>query len=353
MTHALLQLLTGVVPAQTGGAWMPEQASTTAAAVDQIFYFILYLSAFFFVSIVGAMVFFVIKYRRRSDADRTSPIEGSTPLEIAWAVIPGLILVGMFVWGFRAYIDLSVPPAEALEVRVTAQRWSWSFDYPNAGITTTNELVIPAGQPVRLTMSSTDVIHSFFVAAFRVKKDVLPNRYTVVWFEATEPGTYDLQCAEYCGTEHSGMLGKVVVKTEAEFRAWLDSGGGMSGEGMSSVEFGEQLFKKQGCATCHSIDGRKKTGPSLLDKFGSEERFGDGSTVIIDDNYIRESMVAPRAKLVIGYAPVMPTYAGRLNDRQINALIDYVKSLSEAGRSALSAAPAAAEDGGVPEEAAQ
>jgi cytochrome c oxidase subunit 2 len=311
---------------QGRNVWMPEPASTSAGQTDTLFYFILYVSAFFFVLVVGLTILFAIKYRRRAEGQRTLPLEGNRRLEVAWSVVPALFFVVIFVWGFRDYIGLSVPPANALDVRVTAQKWVWSFDYPQDGISS-SELVVPVGSPVRLTMSSMDVIHSFFVPAFRVKRDVLPNRYTVLWFEPTEIGTYDVLCTEYCGTGHSTMHALVKVVSETDYRAWVDSGGGLSGRGLSSAAFGKLLFQGKGCATCHSVDGSKKVGPSLLNKYGSKEQLSDGSSAAVDDNYLRESMVDPAAKVVQGFEPVMPTYAGRLKDKQLDALIDYLKSI--------------------------
>jgi len=306
--------------------WMPEAASATADEFDAVFLVIFYVSAFFFALVVGAMLWFVVKYRRRSPDQQVSRSKGNRTIEILWAVIPSGILLVFFVIGFRGYLSMAVPPAHALDVRVTGYQWAWSFDYPKEGIST-NELVVPVGRPVRLTMSSKDVIHSFFVPAFRIKRDVLPNRYTVAWFSATKPGTYDVFCAEYCGTAHSGMLSHVKVVSDNEYRQWVDSGGGMSGKGMSSVDFGRMLFTAKGCATCHSVDGTKKTGPSLAGRWGITETLADGRQVKVDDNYLRESLMQPNAKVVQGYEPIMPTFQGRLKDEQVNALIDYLKSL--------------------------
>lgn len=321
LAHAL-----AVVGEGSTSTWMPEQASTAAERTDALFYFLLYLSVFFFVLVIGATVLFALKYRRRHAKQRTSPIEGNRKLEIAWAVIPALLLILVFAWGFRDFLHLAVPPGDSLDIRVTGQKWFWSFDYPKEGINA-NELAVPVGRPVKLTMSSTDVIHSFFVPAFRIKRDVVPNRYTVVWFEATEVGSYDILCAEYCGTSHSRMLAKVKVMSENDYQAWVDSGGGLSGKGMSSVEFGKLLFQSKGCATCHSVDGSAKTGPTMKGKYGALEALAGGKSVKVDDNYLRESIVDPAAKVVQGFEPVMPTYAGKLKDKQLNALIDYIKSL--------------------------
>jgi cytochrome c oxidase subunit 2 len=317
--------MSGWLASVTGSGLLSPVAVSTER-VDNLFTFILALSAIFFTAIVTTLAYFVVRYRRRSAGQRTSAMHGNTKIEVVWAVIPAILLIVIFAWGYRDFLYLAVAPRDAIEVRVTGQKWSWTFDYPSDGIST-NELTVPAGRPVKLVMSSMDVIHSFYVPAFRVKRDVLPNRYTVMWFEALEPGTYDVMCAEYCGTGHSQMLTKVHVVGDKEYEDWVGSGGGMSGEGMSSAEFGKMLFNKQGCATCHTVDGMKKVGPSLLRRFGQQERFRDGSEVQIDDNYLRESIMEPNARVVSGYDPVMPTYAGRLKDKQVNALIDYIKSL--------------------------
>ena len=299
-----------------------------AQRVDNLFNFILALCALFFVLVTGATVLFAIKYRRRHEGQRTSPIKGNKKLEVIWAVVPAILLVIIFVWGFQDFLGMSVAPGDAMEVRVTAQKWSWSFDYPKDGITS-GDLVVPAGEPVKLTMSSMDVIHSFYVPAFRIKRDILPNRYSVLWFNAEEPGTYDLMCAEYCGTNHSTMLAKVKVLTHAKYREWIDSGGGLSGKGLTSAQFGKLLFKSKGCTACHTVDGAPSTGPTLKDKYGTLERLAAGGSVKVDDNYLRESLMKPNAKVVHGFAPVMPTYAGRLKEKQVNALIDYIKSIGK------------------------
>lgn len=315
------------VEARQPGLFLPEAGTAEAARVDTLFNFLLYLSIFFFVLVVGAALIFAIKYRRRSPGQRTSPVEGNRRLEVVWAVIPALILLVIFFWGFRAYMDMSVPPSGSIEVRVTAQKWSWSFDYPKEGVNV-SELVLPVDRPVKLTMSSLDVIHSFYVPAFRIKRDVLPNRYTVLWFQPTETGEFDILCAEYCGTAHSRMLAKVKVVSEKDYEAWVDSGGGLDGAGMSAAEFGKLLFKSKGCTACHSTDGSPMTGPTMLGLYGKMERLADGRTTKADDNYLRESIMQPNARVVEGYPPVMPTYAGRLKEQQINALIDFIKSLA-------------------------
>jgi cytochrome c oxidase subunit 2 len=307
--------------------FMPPAAATTAEGHDLLLSFLTYVSLFFFALIVGAIILFVIRYRRRSAGQKTSPIEGNRRLEVVWAAIPAILLIVTFLWGFREWMDLNVPPANALEVRVFAKKWSWEFDYPKQGLVGAPDLVVPEGRPVKLTMSSADVIHSFFVPAFRLKRDVLPNRYTVLWFEATQPGSYDLLCAEYCGTGHSVMHALVKVVSQAEFQRWVDSGGGL--DQVPPQDLGKHLFEARGCAACHSISRDRKglAGPPLAGIFGHQTDLADGSRVQVDDNYLRESIMEPAAKVVSGYAPVMPTFKGRLSDRQVNALIDFIKSL--------------------------
>jgi cytochrome c oxidase subunit 2 len=324
MTDWIYRFFSLWVVQQGGSLWMPARASLTADYVDDLFYFILYLSIFFFVLIVATMLVFVFKYRRKSETQKTSPLHGNRTLEVAWSLIPALLLIVIFVWGFRGFLAMNIPPRNALEIRVTGQKWSWSFSYPKQGVVVP-DLVVPVGRPVKLVMSSQDVIHSFFVPAFRIKKDVLPNRYTVAWFEPTETGEFHVFCTEYCGTGHSTMLSKVTVKSEREFEEWISTGGGMAGLG--GVEMGKQLVQSQGCVACHSVDGSKLLAPSLKGMFGKQEKLVGGEAISVDDNYIRESITDPALKVVEGFQPIMPTYKGRLKDVQIDAIIDYIKSL--------------------------
>jgi cytochrome c oxidase subunit II len=218
----------------------------------------------------------------------------------------------------------SVAPAESYEIAVTAKKWAWSFTYPTGA--TTSELHVPAGRPVKLLMSSQDVLHSFFVPEFRVKQDVVPGSYTSVWFHAIEPGEFTLLCTEYCGTAHSSMLAKVVVHEEREFQEWLE-GVSDAGKGLTPVEFGQKLYTTAQCNTCHSVDGRRLIGPTWQGIYNAERRLRDGTTVIADENYLRDSILNPAAQIVEGYPPVMPSYKGQLRDAEIDALIAYMKTL--------------------------
>jgi cytochrome c oxidase subunit 2 len=311
----------------TGTLMMPPASSTIASDVDWLFYLILYISIFFFVLVVGAATYFFIKYRRRGEIAPTSQVDHNIKLEIAWTVIPLAIVIVLFFLGFSLYMRMNVAPKDALEVKVTAQRWLWTFDYPN-GINSVNELVVPAGKPVKLLMSSNDVIHSFFVPDFRVKMDVLPNRYTSVWFNAPNPGQHTIECSEYCGKGHSEMLGVVKVVSDREYTEWLESAAG-PGEGIPLESYGEKLFTTKRCVTCHTVDGSINVGPSFLHLFGENVYLRGGSQVRADENYLRESILTPEARVVDGFEPVMPTYQGLLKSRDIDALIAYIKSLGQ------------------------
>jgi len=308
----------------TGTLFFPPAGSTLAADVDALFYFIYYASAAIFAVVMAATIFFVFRYRRRK-IETTDSKDHSLWLEITWTAIPTILILIVFVWSFRTYIRMTVVPKDALEVKVTGQKWFWSFDY-DGGANSVGELVVPVGQPVKLLMSSRDVIHSFFVPSFRMKMDVLPNRYSVTWFEATRTGDFDLFCTEYCGKGHSEMIGKVRVLGEREFNEWLEAGSG-PGEGESLTDYGKKLFVRKACITCHSVDGSRNVGPTFLGLYGRDEAMTDGVRVTVDENYIRESILNPQAKIVAGYEPVMPTYQGILKDRDIDAIIAYLKSL--------------------------
>ena len=307
--------------------FMPPGSSTIAPEVDSLFYFITVASVAIFAIVTALTVLFIILYRRRGEPGLTSGKDHSLGLELVWTIIPTILILVVFAWGFKGYMKMSVVPQGATEIKVTGQKWFWSFDYPE-GMSTVNELVVPVGKPIKLLMSSKDVIHSFFVPSFRMKMDVVPNRYTITWFEATKTGNYQLFCTEYCGTKHSSMIGLVKVVTEEEYAKWLDASSG-PGEGVTPAEWGAQLFKSRACITCHSTDGTKIVGPSLKDRYGATSFFTDGTSATVDENYVRESILLPRAKVVAGYDPVMPTFQGILKERDVDALIAYIKSLSK------------------------
>ncbi|MFC2150605.1 cytochrome c oxidase subunit II [Calditrichota bacterium] len=310
----------------TGTFWMPQAASTVAGETDALFYFLLWLSVFFFVLIVTLMVAFAFKFRQKGATPEPTHGEAhNNLLEWIWVVVPTIIVIIIFVWGAKGFMKMAVVPAGAMEVKVTGQKWFWSFDYPE-GASTINELVVPVDKPVKLLMSSQDVIHSFFVPEFRVKRDVLPNRYQVTWFEATQVGEYRLYCAEYCGSKHSAMLGTVRVVSDREYNEWLEDAA-FSGEGMTPEDYGAKLYLSKACNTCHTVDGAAGNGPSFLGVFGHDVKLASGETVTADENYIRKSILTPAADVVAGFTPIMPTYQGLLKDRDIDALIAFIKSL--------------------------
>lgn len=305
-----------------GTLWLPENASTFGGEVDALFYFIYWVSVVLFVLVIGAMVYFAYKYRRRSEADRPQPIKESKLVEATWIVVPTLLVVLVFTWGFQVFIKMGVAPPGAYEVTVRASSWNWLFEYPNGA--RSNELHVPVSRPIKLKMSSADVLHSFFVPAFRVKQDVVPNRYTYVWFEATRQDTFQVMCTEYCGQQHSTMLSQVVVQSQGDFNRWLAEN--LIDESASPAERGALLYSQQGCNTCHSLDGSIGSGPSFQGLAGSQRTFSDGTTAPADENYLRTSIVNPAAQVVQGFSPVMPgQYGTTLSAAEIDALVAYIQ----------------------------
>lgn len=301
---------------------MPEQASTVASDIDALFYFVYWASVILLLGIVLTVIYFVFKYRRRSADDRPQTVTENKWVEISWIVLPAILVLIIFNWGFQGFIRLTVAPPDAYQVHVTARMWLWDFEYPN-GARSTGELHVPVNQPVRLQMSSEDVIHSFFVPSFRVKQDVLPNRYSSVWFEATKPGEYQAFCTEYCGTQHSTMLAKVIVHEEEDFNEWLESASGL--DDLPLAELGEILFDQQACFACHTTDGTSSIGPTLQGLYGTTVDFTDGTSTVVDENYLRESILDPGARIVDGYQNLMPPSYGGLSEREINGLIEFIR----------------------------
>jgi len=301
----------------------PEQASTIAPQVDALYFFLIGVTVVFTGLIATAMCVFAYKYRRRTESDVGEPIHSSLVLEIVWTVIPFLIAMAIFGWSASIYFQIVHPPAETLEIYAVGKRWMWKFQHID-GQREINELHLPASRAVKLTMSSEDVIHDVFVPAFRVKADAIPGRYTSIWFTPTTPGEYHLFCAEYCGTRHSGMIGKVVVMKPHDYQQWLQGG---DTEG-SLADRGRRLFQELACVSCHSTEGSGR-GPTLQGVFGSQVSLSNGTTVTADDNYIRESILRPQVKLVAGYQPQMPTFQGLVDEEGLMALLEYVKSMQK------------------------
>ena len=312
-----------------GQWWMPKQASTVAPQVDNLFHFILWVSVFFFVLITVLTVYFVIKYRHREGHSAQPTAAHSTALELTWTVIPTILVLMMFYFGFKGYMDMAVAPPNSYEVQVIGQTWAWSFTYPN-GFTNGAELHVPKGVPVRLVLTSQDVIHSLYIPNFRLKKDAVPGRYNRFWFEATEVGEFPIYCAEYCGTQHSEMLGKVVVHEPKDFAEWLEKASDWEKSGISPVEAGKKFWDGR-CKQCHTIDGTANTGPTFKDLWGREEEMNDGTKILVDENYVLESIINPNAHIVKGFAApsAMPTFKGQLKEpRDINAIIAFLKTIS-------------------------
>lgn len=302
----------------------PQQASTQAAQVDGIYFFMVAVTAFFSLLIATLVVVFAIKYRRRHEDDVGADIHGSLALELLWTIIPFMITMVMFGWGAKVFFSAYRPPAGAMEIYIVGKQWMWKAQHMD-GQREINELHVPVGRAVKLIMGSEDVLHSFYIPAFRVKADVIPGRYNVLWFTATRPGRYHLFCAEYCGTKHSGMIGWIEVMEPNDFQAWL--GGGRASD--SPAAAGEKLFQDLVCISCHRDDALARA-PQLKGLFGSTVQLQNGATTVADESYIRESIVNPQAKVVAGFQPIMPTFQGLVTEEQLLQLIAYVRSLGEA-----------------------
>lgn len=306
--------------------FFPPQASTIAPEVDLLFLTLIGLSGFFTSLVVLLIVYFAIRYRRGSRADRTDPPTTSLRVELAWVF--GLLVLGMGTYGWASFIYFKIvrQPPDALEVYVVGLQWMWKIQHPD-GQSEINELHVPAGQTVRLIMTSEDVIHSFYVPAFRLKYDAIPGRYTDLWFEATQVGEYHLFCTEYCGTLHSSMIGQVVVMEPRQYQEWLAA----NGTGTSMVSRGEQIFTQFGCSGCHRPEPSDRA-PVLVGLFGQEVMLESGETVIADENYIRQSILQPQLQIVAGYPPIMPSFEGQISEEQLAQLVNYIKSLGNGNR---------------------
>lgn len=327
-------------------ATLPIQGTEIAAKWDLLYDFLLWLSVFFFIVVVGAMIYFAYKYRRQA-GHKTTYYTGSHLLEAIWVVVPTILLMVIFVWGYAVYRDMKQAPSDAYEVKVIGRQWMWTFLYDN-GTTSLNELYVPVNKPVKLMMTSEDVIHGFFVPNFRVKQDVVPGMYTSIWFEATVPGKHQIFCTEYCGTSHSGMIAQLIALTDDQWKDWLKgkkitgihrADGGpeevsntpVQGGGQPTLtglaEQGKKVYETKSCNACHSVDGSTKVGPTWKGLYGSKVELSDGSTVTADDNYIHESITDPQAKIVKGFGPTMPTFKGVLTEQEISGVIAYIKSI--------------------------
>lgn len=322
----------------------PESASTMAGEVDKLYVFLVAMSAFFTLLIAASVVYCAIRYRRRSPDEVGGSFHANMLLEVTWTIIPLGIVIFLFFWGARVFFLQVEPPGDALEITVTGKQWMWRFQHPE-GQREINTLHVPTGQPVKVEMISEDVLHSLYVPAFRTKMDVVPGRYTTLWFEATKPGTYHLFCAEFCGTQHSGMVGSVVVMTPEDYEHWL-AGGAQADK--PPAQAGADLFAATGCNTCH-VEAGGGRAPSLRGLYGGTVQLTNGQTILADASYLRRSILEPPAQVVAGYQPIMPTYKGQISEESLFKLIAYIKSLGKGDEAAPSAPapiqPAAASAG--------
>lgn len=339
---------------QAYAGMVPLVGTEVAARWDGLYSFLVWLSVFFFILVVGAMIYFMVAYRHEKGSKRkTKYITGSHALEALWVGVPTLLLLIIFGWGYSIYHDMTQAPSDAYEIRVFGKQWLWNFQYDN-GRTTTGEVYVPLNKPVKLVMTSEDVIHGFFVPNFRIKQDVVPGMYSSVWFTATVPGKHQVYCTEYCGTSHSAMLANLIVLDDAQWKAWnlgkkignipvagsegepgvvqtsADAPAGSQGSAgiqLTLVEQGKKLYEVKGCVACHSVDGSKKVGPTHKGLFGSKVELSNGETIVADENYIRNHIENPQSQTVKGYDPVMPTFKGLLTEAEMSALVAYIKSL--------------------------
>jgi cytochrome c oxidase subunit 2 len=356
MTLGILQTIFAVVDREN--FLLPKRASVLAGDIDWITYFILWVCLIFGGLVFLATAYIAVRYRHKKGVnDVGSGPTHSTLLEITWSVIPGIIVLLMAIWGFKGYMNYTVAPANAMEIQVEGYKWAWEFTYPNGF--TTNELHIPKDVPVRFVMTSRDVIHSLYLPQLRIKKDVVPGRYNKMWATADvasplksgldpdDPNSYDptkggdpdagweVFCTEYCGTKHSKMLARLYVHpNKASYEKWLSAASDpfrpdKDGNPPKTTEVGYAIANRSGCYQCHSVDGTKNTGPTWKDLFGSRRTFNDGKTRLADEDYLRESIIAPQKEIVQGYGGAMPSYAGKLSDRSLTAIINYQKSISQ------------------------
>ncbi|HXS12355.1 MAG TPA: cytochrome c oxidase subunit II [Acidobacteriaceae bacterium] len=299
---------------------LPPQASKIAPEMDALYFFMVLVSLIGLTIVILLVLSFSLLYHKRRNPQPTQ-IEGSTLLEATWTIIPlGLFLI-MFVWGALLYFRVYTPPVNAMNIYVVGKQWMWKAEHPG-GQHEINALHIPVGQPVQLTMISQDVFHSFSIPDFRVKREVIPGRYSTVWFQATDPGTYHIFCTQYCGTLHSGMIGEVTAMTPADYKKWLDQ----SNSGMSLAQNGERLFASMGCNACHSGNAAAR-GPNLAGVYGSKVTLTDGSQVLVNDAYLRDAILNPSQHVTAGYAPIMPTYQGQISEDGLIDIVEFIKQL--------------------------
>ena len=304
----------------TNSAIFPREASTIAPWMDTLYFFLLTITVIGLVLVGTLMIGFAYRYRRENHPNAIQ-VEGSTLLEATWTIIPLALFLVVFVWGALLYFRIYTPPTNAMNIYVVGKQWMWKAEHPG-GQHEINALHVPTGRPIQLTMISQDVFHSFSIPDFRVKREVIPGRYTTVWFEATTPGTYHIFCTQYCGTQHSGMIGEVTVLSPDDYQKWIQQ----STSGMSLAQNGERLFASMGCNACHSGNAAAR-GPNLAGVYGSKLTLTNGSQVLVNDAYLRDAILSPSQHITAGYAPIMPTYQGQISEDGLIDLVEYIKNL--------------------------
>ncbi len=327
----LNEALKMIVPVEWLFSVMPTAASIHAERLDYLYWFLIITCGILFLLVIVPLVMILFRYRRKSfDQRALSQKDHNFWLESAWTFLPFVYLTVLFVWGFNQFLDIYVPPNNAKELRVIGQKWQWSIDYPKEEISVAGQgavVGVPVNTPIKLVMASQDVIHSFFIPNLRVKQDVVPGSYSTLWFEANKLGEYPIFCAEYCGDLHSQMLAKLVVMPPAAYATWVE-GLKSADQEMPLPELGKKLYSKLGCVACHSTDGSIKIAPTFQGLYGKQEELTDGTFVTVNDDYIKQSILMPQKQVTKGYAPIMPTFQGRVSERDISGLIAFIKSLS-------------------------
>jgi len=312
--------------AMAGDTFMPVQGTEIAKSVDNLYGFLVVVSFVSCAILIGGMIYFGVKYKRKSAHDKTAYITHDTRLEVLWSVIPLIIFLAVFAWGWVVFHDMRSMPADALEIQVTGKQWAWAAEYKNG--VRSSDVVVPVHRNVKLVLAAEDVLHSFYIPSFRIKQDAVPGRYTTLWFNAEKLGEFHVFCAEYCGTSHSGMMTRLKVVSQEDFDKWLTSESEIGT--LPLAERGKKYFQTRACASCHNVDNPSvKIGPSLFQKWGQQETMSDGSKVTIDENYVRESLMEPQAKIVSGFPKPspMPSFQGQLSESELASLIEYIKSL--------------------------
>jgi cytochrome c oxidase subunit 2 len=321
-----MAILTLLINKAMAGTFMPEQGTQIAKQVDNLYSFLLISSFVSCAILIGGMIYFVVKYKRKSANDKTAYITHDTRLEILWSVVPLIIFLVVFAWGWKIYHDMRTMPKNALEIHVTGKQWAWTIEYKNG--VKSNELVVPVNRDVKLILGSNDVIHSFFVPSFRIKQDAVPGRYTSLWFNAEKLGEFHVFCTEYCGTQHSGMITKLKVVSQEDFDKWLVAESEIGS--LPLAERGAKYFQTRACASCHNVDNpAAKVGPSMYQRWGKPAKHESGESVF-DENYVRQSILEPQTHIAAGFPKPspMPSYQGQLSESELNALIEYIKGLN-------------------------